>query len=186
MHKGSDPFDAFRGYQRGNRVQIFGATCSACSPFSTQHLGQPWEWCESMWRVLSQHTRHASLKGVTASLKYPPTSIPSSNSILEHCFPISHTISIPIYRRYTNSKVLNHSDAQRETIYALSTPPGKAGVAVVRISGPDSQKVWQSMVKPYSSKNLPEPWKMERCHVTNPQSGEIIDDGLSVFFKGKC
>ena len=40
------------------------------------------------------------------------------------------------------------SDSERRTIYALSTPPGKAGVAVVRVSGPDALQVWRNIVKP--------------------------------------
>lgn len=85
------------------------------------------------------------------------------------------------------------SDAQRRTIYALSTPPGKAGVAVIRVSGPDALDVWRGMVKPYSTsikhkaRNVredPEPWKMERCRITHPRTEEILDDGLAVFFKG--
>ncbi|KAJ6627430.1 hypothetical protein B0H10DRAFT_2210364 [Mycena sp. CBHHK59/15] len=78
------------------------------------------------------------------------------------------------------------SDAQRPTIYALSTPPGKAAVAVVRVSGPAAFDVWKRLV--VSSKKsapvLPEPWKMERCHVVHPETSEILDDGLAVFFKG--
>ena len=47
--------------------------------------------------------------------------------------------------------VLPPSDAQKSTIYALSTPAGKAGVGVIRISGPHALKeVWGKMVKPYS------------------------------------
>lgn len=80
------------------------------------------------------------------------------------------------------------SDAQRRTIYALSTPTGKAGVAVIRISGPDALEVWRNMVKPYSAaknaKEYPEPWKMERCRIKDFQTAEILDDGLAVFFKG--
>ena len=80
---------------------------------------------------------------------------------------------------------LVRSDAQRRTIYALSTPPGKAGVAVVRISGPDALDVWRKMIKPSKQKrSQPEPWTMERCRITDPQTNEILDDGLAVFFKG--
>ncbi|KAF7330770.1 tRNA modification GTPase TrmE [Mycena venus] len=74
------------------------------------------------------------------------------------------------------------SDAQRSTIYALSTPPGKAGVAVVRVSGPNALDVWSRLVQ--SRKRLPEPWKMDRCQVIHPETGELLDDGLAVFFKG--
>ncbi|KAL1937591.1 hypothetical protein VTO73DRAFT_13086 [Trametes versicolor] len=82
------------------------------------------------------------------------------------------------------------SDAQRRTIYALSTPPGKAGVAVVRISGPDALEVWRQVVqirregKGKARERDPEPWKMHRCHVVHPQTHEVLDDGLAVFFKG--
>ncbi|PIL36674.1 hypothetical protein GSI_00363 [Ganoderma sinense ZZ0214-1] len=30
----------------------------------------------------------------------------------------------------------------------------------------------------------PEPWKMHRCSIGHPQTGEVLDDGLAVFFKG--
>ncbi|TDL29596.1 hypothetical protein BD410DRAFT_833876 [Rickenella mellea] len=39
------------------------------------------------------------------------------------------------------------SSAQRPTIYALATPPGKGGVAVLRVSGPDVGEVWRRMVR---------------------------------------
>ncbi|KAI0069101.1 tRNA modification GTPase TrmE [Artomyces pyxidatus] len=81
------------------------------------------------------------------------------------------------------------SDAQRRTIYALSTPPGKAGVAVVRISGPDALAAWQRIVRSPSRKGKtrasgPEPWKMERCKIVDPMSEEVLDDGLALFFRG--
>lgn len=84
------------------------------------------------------------------------------------------------------------SDAQRRTIYALSTPPGKAGVAVIRVSGPNALDVWQGVVdatslisrKGKAQATEPEPWKMHRCKIIHPQSREVLDDGLAVFFKG--
>ncbi|KAI0751256.1 tRNA modification GTPase TrmE [Daedaleopsis nitida] len=89
-----------------------------------------------------------------------------------------------------STSVLVYSDAQRRTIYALSTPPGKAGVAVIRISGPEAMDVCRGMVKPQGSgkgkgrEYDPEPWKMHRCSVVHPRTEEILDDGLAVFFKG--
>ncbi|TFK43034.1 tRNA modification GTPase TrmE [Crucibulum laeve] len=89
---------------------------------------------------------------------------------------------------------LTPSDAQRRTIYALSTPPGKAGIAVIRISGPEALEVWRRMVKHASPKgkekakakenlNEPTPWKLEKCYIVHPETEEIIDDGLVVYFK---
>jgi hypothetical protein len=79
------------------------------------------------------------------------------------------------------------SDGQRRTIYALSTPPGKAGVAVIRISGPDALQVRERMVRAEGRQRMrtnARPWKMERCAVVNSNTGETLDDGLAVFFKG--
>ena len=84
---------------------------------------------------------------------------------------------------------LVRSEAQRKTIYALSTPPGKAGVAVIRVSGTEALNVWTDFVcirskKGKSKEMLPEPWKMYRCDVVHPQTGELLDSGLAVYFKG--
>ena len=88
------------------------------------------------------------------------------------------------------------SDAQRRTIYALSTPPGKSGVALIRVSGPEALSVWQRMVRSTRgardkgdqgskpSPRLPEPWKMQRCHILDPHSSDILDEALAVFFRG--
>lgn len=82
------------------------------------------------------------------------------------------------------------SDTQRSTIYALSTPPGKAGVAVIRISGPEALHIWSDMVvvgkrgvKGKVRIQDPEPWKMHRCKIVDPSTGAILDDGLAVYFK---
>lgn len=80
------------------------------------------------------------------------------------------------------------SDAQRKTVFALSTPAGKAGVAVVRVSGPEVLDVWRAMVRKHGKKaagvDRPRPWKMEYCEVVHPQTGEVLDSGLAVYFRG--
>lgn len=146
-------------------------------------------------------------------------------------FPIRTSSLLPALRRaqlisrytplYTPTSITNEhrtlplSDAQRKTIYALSTPPAKSGVAVIRISGPDALHVWQRMVrstraahtnqdkdnptpkrtpKPNRERertrtrnnetSRPEAWKLQRCHVVDPQTSELLDDALAVFFRG--
>lgn len=87
-------------------------------------------------------------------------------------------------RRFTN---LVTTDAQRQTIYALSTPAGKGGVAIVRISGPDALEVWKRMLRSHSSDKPirdPTPWKLQRCRIVHPENGSLIDDGLAVYFRG--
>jgi tRNA modification GTPase len=74
------------------------------------------------------------------------------------------------------------SDAERKTIYALASAPGRAGVAVIRVSGPNALQVYDSMLQ--GSSKLPKPWMMRRCTVLHPITREELDDGLYVFFKG--
>ena len=122
-----------------------------------------------------------------------------------------HTPTTPATR--TNEpKALPLSDAQRRTIYALSTPPGRSGVAIIRVSGPDALGVWQQMVRSagtaaarrtsdhrdlsdahrhskHSDETLtrqrrPKPQKLERCHIVDPHTAEHLDDALAVFFRG--
>ncbi|KAG2038566.1 hypothetical protein BDR03DRAFT_954392 [Suillus americanus] len=76
------------------------------------------------------------------------------------------------------------SDAQRRTIYALSTPPGKAGIAVIRVSGPDALDVWRRVTRKKKSGDTPTPWMLQRRHVVDPETEERLDDSLTVFFKG--
>lgn len=77
------------------------------------------------------------------------------------------------------------SDAQRRTVYALSTPPGKAGIAVIRVSGPDALDVWRRVTHKSKSVDIPTPWLLQRRDVIDPETGEKLDDSLTVFFKGE-
>lgn len=88
----------------------------------------------------------------------------------------------------THLAALTPSDAQRRTIYALSTPPGKGGVAVIRVSGPDACKVRRAVTRPIHVSTIdkaPIPRLAELCHVIDPLTGEKLDDGLIIFFKGE-
>lgn len=64
-----------------------------------------------------------------------------------------------------------------ETIFALATAPGRAGIAVLRISGP-SARAALSMV----AGEVPPPRMAQRTRFRAPATGEIIDDGLALFF----
>jgi hypothetical protein len=84
------------------------------------------------------------------------------------------------------------SPTEKKTIYALSTPPGRGGIGVIRISGPDALDVYTQMVrvragidaKAKHKKLVPEPWRMRRCSIVHPESQEVLDEGMAVFFKG--
>ncbi len=66
------------------------------------------------------------------------------------------------------------------TIYALSSGPGISGVAVVRISGPDSSKVLKSLTK----HELPSPRVATLRKINNINTSELIDEGLILWFPG--
>ena len=66
------------------------------------------------------------------------------------------------------------------TIYALSSGPGIAGVAVVRISGPDTEKILKTLIKG----KFPEPRKATLKKVYNIKDNILIDEGIIIWFPG--
>ena len=66
------------------------------------------------------------------------------------------------------------------TIYALSSAYGKAGVSIFRISGKNSYKILQKITK----KKEFIPNKMIFSSMYHPKTGDLIDQGMVVFFKG--
>lgn len=169
--------------RRALTVRNISAKCFRClsSNLATSHLAGPCKPAAS--HVLpAQAPSSSSLQSTNGSRAHPNHDFPHNNLVL--------------------------SNAQRRTIYALSTPPGKGGVAVIRISGPNALQVWHRMVRTRSrarrtdphkghpteerassrtdpKTSLPIPWKLERCHIIDSESGELLDDGLVVFFRGR-
>ncbi len=66
-----------------------------------------------------------------------------------------------------------------DTIFALSSGHGRAGVAVVRISGPAAGEVLDRMAAP-----RPRPRFAAFRRVKHPETGELIDHGLALWFAG--
>ncbi|CDR01000.1 unnamed protein product [Oncorhynchus mykiss] len=69
-----------------------------------------------------------------------------------------------------------------ETIFALSSGHGRCGVAVVRVSGPASSMVLRNMAG--LTQALPPPRTALLRRITDPQSKELLDRGLVLWFKG--
>lgn len=67
---------------------------------------------------------------------------------------------------------------QAETIYALSTPPGRAGVAVLRLSGARAGAAIEAL----SGGPLPEARRASLRRLRDPARGEVIDRGLVLWF----
>ena len=62
------------------------------------------------------------------------------------------------------------------TIYALSSGPGVSGVAIIRVSGPESKNVINKLTKgPF-----PKPKMAEVKKINKINTNELIDEGLSL------
>ncbi len=64
------------------------------------------------------------------------------------------------------------------TIYALSSAPGKAGVSVVRISGSNAKDIFSIF-----GIAIPLPNQFKLARLTNAKTGEAIDNAMVTYFK---
>ncbi|KAI8967544.1 hypothetical protein BDF20DRAFT_927890 [Mycotypha africana] len=82
---------------------------------------------------------------------------------------------------------IRYISTRSETIYALSSSPGKAGVAVIRISGKNALEAINKMTfpskKPIEQMNT-EPRRAYFRRIRHPQTGEVLDKGLVLWFPG--
>jgi len=69
--------------------------------------------------------------------------------------------------------------SDRDTIFALSSGPPPSAIAVIRISGRRARVALESMIG-----RVPEPRRAALARVRNPASGEVIDEGLALWFPG--
>tara|TARA_Y100001936_G_C16026465_1_gene642839 strand:- start:247 stop:1578 length:1332 start_codon:yes stop_codon:yes gene_type:complete len=66
------------------------------------------------------------------------------------------------------------------TIFALSSGNGISGVAVIRISGPETKNILKMLTK----SELPEPRKATLLKMNNINTSELIDEGIILWFPG--
>lgn len=66
-----------------------------------------------------------------------------------------------------------------DTIFAPATAPGRAGVAVLRLSGPRALDAARGLAG-----RLPPPRRLSRAVLRHPATGEALDDALIVMFPG--
>ena len=66
------------------------------------------------------------------------------------------------------------------TIFALSTGSVKSGIAIIRISGPNTKKILSKITKI----ELPKPRKANLCNFYNHENNELIDQGMLIWFPG--
>ena len=68
-----------------------------------------------------------------------------------------------------------------DTIVALSTPPGRSGIGVIRISGKSALALTRSILQDENFN--PEPYRASLRPLRELDSGEILDRALVTYFK---
>ena len=66
-----------------------------------------------------------------------------------------------------------------DTIVAIATPPGRGGIGVVRLSGPDSRRIAVTMLR---LKHMLEPGRASFAELIEPGTDERIDEAVVTFF----
>ncbi|HXV74514.1 MAG TPA: tRNA uridine-5-carboxymethylaminomethyl(34) synthesis GTPase MnmE, partial [Sphingomonadales bacterium] len=71
-------------------------------------------------------------------------------------------------------------DYKPDTIFALASGKGRAGVAVLRLSGPKSTNILELLTK----KNIPAARTAHLADFFDPETSDLIDSGVTIWFKG--
>ncbi|HEY9231704.1 MAG TPA: tRNA uridine-5-carboxymethylaminomethyl(34) synthesis GTPase MnmE [Blastocatellia bacterium] len=70
-----------------------------------------------------------------------------------------------------------------DTIAAISTPPGRGGIGVIRLSGPRALEIASVIFDTQSDLSLDEPGRVRFGRVIDPATREPIDEALLTYFK---
>ncbi len=73
------------------------------------------------------------------------------------------------------------NDGNLDTIFAPATAPGRAGIAVIRLSGPQAGSTLTAICR---GDALPAPRRAKLSVLIDPDSGEALDRGLVLWFPG--
>lgn len=65
-----------------------------------------------------------------------------------------------------------------DTIVAVATAHGRGAVGIVRLSGRDAEAIGRRVVHPWPRVAR----RLTRCTLVEPRSGDVLDDGMAVFF----
>ena len=68
-----------------------------------------------------------------------------------------------------------------DTIAAIATPIGQAGIGIIRISGPESLEIARKVFKPKTPQSVLKSHRLSMGYVCDPHSGDIIDEVLLSF-----
>src|SRR5713101_6257340 len=69
--------------------------------------------------------------------------------------------------------------SSHDTIFALSSGPPPAAIAVIRISGPNARFGLETLIR-----RLPPPRRASLAKLFDPATGAVLDEGLALWFPG--
>ncbi|HKR28793.1 MAG TPA: GTPase, partial [Acidobacteriaceae bacterium] len=69
----------------------------------------------------------------------------------------------------------------QETIVAVSTPPGRGGIGIVRLSGPHALDIGTGLVR---LRGTPEHARARLAEIPDPDTGATIDEAVVTYFAG--
>lgn len=78
--------------------------------------------------------------------------------------------------------MLKRIRSSTETIYALASAAGRAGVSVIRVSGPDVREIIQSLATRKAVELMASPRKLVRCDLWH--GDQLLDQAMAVYFRG--
>ncbi len=68
---------------------------------------------------------------------------------------------------------------KQDTIAAISTPPGQAGIGVVRLSGPEAIAIAGRIFRPHTPRNPPFPThQLILGKISSPDNDQVVDEVL--------
>ena len=87
----------------------------------------------------------------------------------------STTESLDPDRARANNSFMSRSSS---TIFALSSAPGRAAIAVIRVSGPAVRDVLAALLR-----RIPKPRRATLANLTDPVTGQLLDQALVLYFQ---
>lgn len=78
---------------------------------------------------------------------------------------------------------MSDNNLDKDTIAAVATPVGQAGIGIVRISGPIAHQIAKKIFKPRSPVKKFQTHKLYLGHLVDPSSEQIVDEVLLSFMK---
>jgi tRNA modification GTPase len=78
---------------------------------------------------------------------------------------------------------MSRSAADTPTIAAISTPPGAGGIGIIRMSGPQSLHILQTVFTPHSPSCLFTSHQLYYGRIVRPVDGKIMDEVLAVYMR---